>query len=277
MKPDTNIFVSESGEHASASLWFKDDIVIIGEFVAENFKAVNKLFEIIEQKAKENNCKKIIGPMNENTWNNYRFVSWKDNTPQFFLEEINPLIYNDFFTLNNFKSCAKYYSTIQDIKPTEKNNIDGITFKHPKLKKTEDFLETIYNLSIVCFKDNPYYSEISKEDFIEKYSKIIPLIRTNLILIAEKDKEPIGFMFAIPNYNDKSFNTIIMKTIAVLPEYQGLGIGKEMFNRVLTNAHKKGYKQAISAYMYQNNVSINLPKDSKKIREYTLYEKNLKE
>lgn len=277
MKPDTNIFVSESGEHATASLWFKDDIAIVGEFTAENLKATNRLFEIIEQKAKENNCKKIIGPMNENTWNNYRLVSWKDNTPQFFLEEMNPLIHNEFFILNGFKPCAKYYSEIQDIQQTTKNNINGVKFKNPKLKNTEEFLDTIYNLSIICFKDNPYYSEISKEDFFEKYNKLIPLIRPNLIIIAEKDDKPIGFMFAIPNYNDKNFDTIVMKTIAVLPEYQGLGIGKEMFNRVLNNAYKKGYKKAISAYMYQSNISKKLPKESKKIREYTLYEKVLKE
>lgn len=277
MKPDTNIFVSEGGEHATASLWFKDNVAIIGDFFAENIKAVNRLFEIIEQKAKENNCKKIIGPMNENTWNNYRFVSWKDNTPQFFLEEMNPLIYNEFFLLNNFNPCAKYYSDIQEITPTAKNNIAGIKFKHPKIKNSNELLETIYNLSIICFKDNPFYSEISKEEFFEKYNKLIPLIRPNLIIIAEKDDKPIGFMFAIPNYNDKNFDTIIMKTIAVLPEYQGLGIGKEMFNRVLNNAYKKGYKKAISAYMYQSNISKKLPKESKKIREYTLYEKVLKE
>ena len=80
----------------------------------------------------------------------------------------------------------------------------------------------------------------------KKYNKLIPLIRPNLIIIAEKDDKPIGFMFAIPNYNDKNFDTIIMKTIAVLPEYQGLGIGKEMFNRVLNNAYKKGYKRRIN-------------------------------
>ena len=56
---------------------------------------------------------------------------------------------------------------------------------------------------------------------------------SDVILIAEKEGKEIAFVFCIPNFieakEEKKIETIILKTIAVLPEYEYLAIRKYTF------------------------------------------------
>lgn len=107
------------------------------------------------------------------------------------------------------------------------------------------------------------------------------MVDEDFILIAEKDKKEIGFVFCIPNFNElkegKSLETIILKTIAVVPEYEDLGLGNVLLSKISKTAEEKNFKNWIFAFMYSNNKSQKMAKRNKTeiIREYALYGKEI--
>lgn len=107
------------------------------------------------------------------------------------------------------------------------------------------------------------------------------MVDEDFILIAEKDKKEIAFVFCIPNFNElkeqKTIETLILKTIAVIPEYEDLGIGNVLLSKIAKIAQGKNYKKWIFAFMYENNTSQKMAKRNKTeiLREYALYGKEI--
>jgi GNAT superfamily N-acetyltransferase len=68
-------------------------------------------------------------------------------------------------------------------------------------------------------------------------------------------------------------NAQILKTMAVLPGFRGMGIGAGLMAHVLAAGRKKGADSAIAALMADNVHSGNIiaKYGGKKMREYTLY------
>ncbi|HEY9619512.1 MAG TPA: hypothetical protein V6C78_04040 [Crinalium sp.] len=90
----------------------------------------------------------------------------------------------------------------------------------------------------------------------------------------------VGFLFAIPDLlqakRGDRINTVIIKTVAVLPGRQYAGLGNVLVARVQAIAHQLGYTRAIHALMHDANNSRNVSKHyAHTIRQYTLYAKEL--
>ena len=107
------------------------------------------------------------------------------------------------------------------------------------------------------------------------------MVDEEFILIAEKEGKEVGFVFCIPDFNELKregkLSTLILKTIAVLPEYEDLAIGNIMLRHIAKTAPNKNFEKWIFAFMYSNNTSQKMAKRNKTeiIREYALYGKEL--
>jgi len=107
------------------------------------------------------------------------------------------------------------------------------------------------------------------------------MVDPDLILIAEKEGKEVGFVFCVPNFNEaqrgENIHTIILKTIAVNPEYEHLALGNVLLKRITNIAKEKGFTDWIFAFMYSNNTSQKMAKrnNASVIREYALYGKDI--
>jgi len=226
-----------------------------------------QLEEYIRQ-LKEAGHKRIIAPINGSTWHNYRLVSWSNGDSAFLLEPQNPLWYNEVYEELGFKPLMKYSSdkfNTGNIKPIENE------YKNTALTIRgfqEGDLRLIYGLSLKGFEKNYLYDEITFEEFNKLYQPMLPMIDKELVVIAEVDNIPAGFIFAFMQ-ND----TLILKSMAVLTDFRSLGIGAKLINHVLITGQNKGAVTAIAALMSDGNNSNKIVSKygSEKIREYTLY------
>jgi len=67
--------------------------------------------------------------------------------------------------------------------------------------------------------------------------------------------------------------TLILKTICILPEYQGLGLGNALAYKIHLDAQKEGFKKVIYALIREDNKVKNFPKDDTLIfRRYAAFE-----
>lgn len=292
------ILIENNKEKGSAICYFEDTpklngkyIGTIGEFICENkiygIKLIEKCEEILKEKGKEF----IVGPMNMNTWHKYRVLKYTNGDNLFVLENVNPITDNEIFLEAGFKEICTYTSTKGELKDNynsksldlleEKITENNIVIRKFDKNNYKNDLKKIYNISINSFEKNPFYTKIPEEEFLKQYEGYINMCDEDFILIAEKDRKEIGFAFCIPDFNEikekGKVETIIMKTVAVLPEYREYAIGNVLFKKIANIAQNKGFKKWIFAFMYSNNSSQKMAKRNKteKIREYVLYGKEI--
>lgn len=244
-----------------------------------------------EEIFKEAGFKKIVGPMNGNTWKKYRVLKHSEDVPTFALENVNPVTDNEIFLNAGFKEEYEYTSTLGKVSDAYDSEVldmiedqimdEGIVIRNFSKVKAMEELEKIYNVSRESFSRNPYYTDIDKDNFIAQYTPYIDMVDESFIMIAEKDSKEIAFVFCIPNLVElqrgELLHTLILKTIAVLPEYEDLGIGNVMLRKIAKAAKEKRLEDWIFAFMFKENTSQKMAarNNSHTIREYVLYCKEI--
>ncbi len=292
------ILLEGDKEIAKATCYWKNtpevngrNIGTIGEFETNNEESGIKVLQKCEEILKEKGVSLIVAPMNRNTWKKYRILKYSNGEPAFLLENVNPIEYNEILLKAGFKELHTYTSTKGFIKDAYESETLDIIEKNLEYEKIvirkfdkanymQD-LRKIYNVSVKSFNRNPFYTPISKEDFVKQYEPYINMIDEEFVLIAEKEGNEVGFVFCIPDFNEfkreGKLSTLILKTIAVLPEYENLAIGNIMLRHIAKSAQNKNFEKWIFAFMYSNNTSQKMAKRNKTevIREYALYGKEL--
>ena len=238
----------------------------IGCFEMPDRDTGRRQLEVYVRQLQDAGHQRIIAPINGDTWHTYRLVSWSGNEPAFPLEPQNPLWYNEVYTELGFAPLKKYRSdtfSIGNIAPLPDTD-NALRFRNFR----DNDLKTVYEISLHGFDENFLYNDIPFEEFCRLYQPFLHVVDKKLAIIAEVENIPVGFMFAFP-----AGDRLILKTMAVLPEYRSNGIGAKMYNHVLLAGQRKGLKAAIAALIAEGNHSHKITSryGSEKIREYTLY------
>lgn len=290
--------VEEDNVLAEATCFYKatpevngQRIGTIGELTINDDEAGVKLLNECERVLKEKGVKQIVAPMNGNTWKQYRTLKWSNGDNPFVMEKVSPIEYNAVFEKAGFNEIDEYTSTKGKVKDYFDNEIldeiekrladENIVIRHFEKANALDELKKIYNVSVKSFCRNPFYTPIDEENFIAQYTPFIDMIDEELIYIAEKDGKEIGFLFSIPDFNEMKtkgkISTLILKTVAVLPEYEDMAIGNVMNRMIAKKAMEKGFEDWIYAFMYKDNTSQRLAQrnNTQLLREYVLFGKDL--
>jgi len=238
----------------------------IGCFEMSDKESAKQQLNDYIQQLKDAGHRQIIAPINGDVWHSYRLVSWSNGDPTFPFEPQNPLWHNEVYEELGFKPLMKYRSdkfNIGNIRPI--HNTDAAL----RIRAFQnDDLQLIYDLSLQGFNENFLYCEITFDDFSKLYQPVLPMVDNELVVIAEVDGAPAGFIFTFI-----ADNVLILKSMAVLPEFRSRGIGAWLINHVLLAGQIKGAKTAIAALMSDGNNSNKIVSKygSEQIREYTLY------
>ena len=266
------------------------NVNIHGKYRKDEEQLFNKIFEELKKEGIET----IIGPLNGTTWNTYRYVTEKGNGRPFLLEPWNEDYSVSLFEKLGFKHLAGYISTVME--GMNSNGRKNLNKKIEKLKKFDYYkdikvesaenkdlmavLNKVYDLTVEAFKNNFLYSELEREIFLKMYlSYEDKIIKKFFKMLYFKD-ELIGYVFGIPDYTELGYkgkiDTIILKTIAVSPEYNGKGMGYILINSLVEEAEKEEYENVIYALMHESNVSKNIGLLlGNVLRRYTLFIKEL--
>jgi L-amino acid N-acyltransferase YncA len=295
--PDIH-FMLESGNAlvARCSLWWNDTptelnqkLGLIGHYAARDGEAAQLLLDSACDELVKHGCGKAIAPINGNTWQSYRFMTERGDEPIFFLEFDHSETYPQHFQENDFLPLASYSSALNvDLLQTDarlekiqRRMIDsGIVIRPFEMEQFEQELHKIYELSVNSFQHNFLYTPIDEERFSEQYSQVKPYLQPELILMAEDGDQLVGFLFAVPDLlqakRGKAINTVIIKTVAVLPGRTYAGLGSLLLMRGQAIAHELGYRRAIHALMHDDNKSRNISnRYARTIRRYALFSKQL--
>ena len=138
-------------------------------------------------------------------------------------------------------------------------------------------MHKIGELSLQAFKNNFLYSPITIEDFDRQYAYYLSSIDPRYVLIAERNEDLLGYIFAIPNYIDRSKKGLIIKTLARSSDADSKGLGTVLSGALIDLAKSDGYEYIINAYYHDLNVSSNISRKYKGVifKNYELLSLNL--
>jgi GNAT superfamily N-acetyltransferase len=227
--------------------------------------------------------------MDGSTWRRYRLVTERGSEPPFFLEPDNPHDWPEHFRACGFRPVAHYISALNDDLSREDPRVRGIAerlaaqgvrIRPAEPCHFEDDLRRIYAVAAVSFRRNVLYTPIAQAEFLAQYRAILPAVRPELVLIAETEDRPVGFIFAVPDVKQaewgRPIDTVIVKTVAVLPDRARAGLGSLLLAACQRTARELGYTRAIHALMHEQNVSHNLSRHyAHPMRRYALFGKSL--
>ena len=281
---------------ARCSLWWMRTpfllghrVGLIGHYAARDAAAAGLLLERACRELADRGCGVAVGPMDGSTWRRYRLVTERGGEPPFFLEPDNPDDWLDHFLALGFQPIAHYISAVNcDLNRddprvnhiAERALAQGIRIRPLDPRHLEDDLRRIYALSAVSFRSNFLYTPIPETDFLTQYRALLPALRPELVLIAEAADQPVGFLFAVPDLKQTErghpIDTVIVKTLAVLPERAHAGLGSLLLAVCQRTARELGYVRAIHALMHEQNASRNLSRHyAHPMRGYALFGKAL--
>ena len=281
---------------AHCSLWWMQapplanhKVGAIGHYTAIDDDAASALLQEASVCLRANRCTIAIGPMDGNTWRRYRFVtgpgSFQPLEPAFFLEPMNPPEWPAQFVRAGFTPIAEYYSGLNtDLSRRDERiaplamRLDsaGVVIRSARRAELRDELKRIYAISRIAFTHNFLYTELPENAFIAQYLPLLSRIEPELILLAEHGPDLAGYVFAIPDFaqaaRGSAIETIIVKTVAILPDPELRGLGTLLVARVQEAGHGLGYRRAVHALMHENNVSRNISRHyAETMRQYALY------
>lgn len=282
---------------ARCSLWWSnaptlpgERVGLIGHYAARAADAGTCLLQFACKELARQSCSLAVGPMDGSTNRRYRLLTERGPEPPFFLEPDNPDDWPEHFTSSGFSPLAHYSSALQvgieQADPrvpllTEQFAREEIAVRRFDATHFTEELRGIYRVVSASFQQNFLASPLSEEEFLEQYQPLQPYVRPELVLLAERAGEPIGFVFAIPDWfqarRGAAIDTVIVKTLAVHPAYSKRGLATLLTGRLSEIALDLRYTRAIHALMHERNISRRLSQTNKGriIRRYTLYARKL--
>jgi len=282
---------------ARCSIWWRDTASIdnarvgaIGHYAADCSSYGSALLERACRELKARRCGHAIGPMDGNTWRHYRFVTERGTAKPFFLEPDNPDQWPDHFAASGFQVYANYVSELNPNFHIRQPGIGGLRQKFDDLRVTiepidlsraAEEVQGLYEVVCESFADSLLYTPLEYDDFAAMYMPFLGMIDSRLILVARHENRVVGFVFSPPDYlqsgNAGEIDTIVIKTVAILPRKKYSGLGRVLLVDLLKNAQAMGYRQAISALMHAENRSQKISSNcAGPMRGYQLFARALR-
>ena len=298
-RADVHLMAVDEHEGAAAecSLWWSQTpllghqrVGLIGHYRAANNSAAQALLTAACDRLRRGGCTCAVGPMDGSTWRRYRFVTDPGTEPAFFLEPQNPPEWPQQFLQTGFSPLATYFSALnadlaeQDPRLRDAENrlrTMGVVLRSAKADEARDVLRRMYRVACLAFRNSFLYTELSYDDFLCQYEKLLPLLRVELLMLAEQQTELVGFLFAVPDVlcqrRDTPMDTFIIKTVAILPRRELRGLGTLLVGQVQQIGRELGFRRCIGALMHERNTLVrNISANyGKPMRRYTLYAKDL--
>ena len=297
-RPDAHWLLVEDGHPAGrCSLWWRNTppyeghrVGLIGHYAANGSEAGAALLDHACQQLAARGCTLAVGPMDGSVWHRYRFITHRGPEAVFLTEPDNDDEWPGHFSQNGFTALATYHSSLaNDLTHRDPHTHraearliqKGVHLRPLNLDQFEEELRRFYRITMISFRKHFLFQPIDEAEFLGLYRPMRPVLRADMTLLAERDGQTIGFAFAVPDVLQARcgapVDTVVINTVAVLPDHAGAGLGGLLLERVQAIARELGYRRAIHALMHHSNISRNVSRRyATPMRVYTLFAKSLR-
>lgn len=232
----------------------------------EDVALIKSMWNSLVKEAKRLGISTLKGPVNGSVWHQYRCIKETDGSEYFKTEPMSEVYYYKLLTILKPVSEVLYYSAsrkkfdkVMGIIEARFKTLAEVGFHIQEVTNVNyEQLRNIAEISRIVFSKNSWgYTDLTEKEFLQLYSSDKLKQHLNRLYLLYKDKQIIGYC----GVTIENANTLILKTICILPEYQGLGLGNALAYKVHLNTQKEGFRKVIYALIREGNKVKNFPKD----------------
>jgi GNAT superfamily N-acetyltransferase len=189
------------------------DMALFGFYEAENDPAVGKaLFEALYDWVRQQGFKRVLGPVNPSTNDECGLLVQGFDQPPAFMMPYNPSYYVEQFQEAGLGKAIDLLAYHIDLNRTPVERLQRLLARfrkrHPEitvrpLRKATfwDDLEKVRQVYNEAWEDNWGFIPMTEKEIDFMASRLKPLLVEGLVWIAETEHEPVGFLLAVPDFN----------------------------------------------------------------------------
>jgi len=271
----------------------KDNAGFWGFFESVNDQQVaDALFRAAADWNREKGKDEMLGPMNPSTNDEVGTLIDGFDTPPFLMMTHNPPYYKELAENFGHTKAKDLYAWYITTEMAEKNITDkmlrvsrkilkryNITIRKINLKKLKEevvLLKEIYN---DAWSANWGFVPLTDPEFDKLAKELKPIADEELLLLAEKDGEPIAFSLTLPNVNEvfrkipdgkllpfgifkllfglKKIKNVRVLVLGVKRKYQFIGLGSVFYIETIRKALERGYYGGEMSWILEDNYQMN--------------------
>lgn len=173
---------------------------------------ISPLLEAVERAAKELGATCLIGPVNGSFWLSYRFKIDSFDLKPYFGEPRNPAGYPALFEAACYRQAniyrSNYYPPGALVTKRMQDRLGGFqalgyTIRTPRPREQEELITDLHGLISELYLDFPLYHKVDLSSFRTLFGTLPTVADFRLLRIAYKDGQPVGFLIALPDYQDR--------------------------------------------------------------------------
>ena len=254
----------------------------------DNQSVANALFEKVKEWLKIRSVSAIRGPASPSVNDEYGLlVDGFDQLPAI-LMPFNPPYYQSLIESAGFHKVKDLYSYHLKKKNVVSERLvrvaeivkkrEGLTFRSLRMDDFENEVKLIKDLYNKAWQHNWGAVPMTDEEFDVLAKDLKPIVVPELVLIAEYNREPIGFALTLPDLNialkhnrsgsllaglfcllfyKKKINRVRIIVLGVLPERQKTGAASVLFYETARRGMELGYTEGEAGWVLEDNVMMN--------------------
>ncbi|MDD2805343.1 MAG: GNAT family N-acetyltransferase [Elusimicrobiales bacterium] len=229
--------------------------------------------------------KTVYGPVNDTVWQRYGACSSGD-APAYGGEPYTPPAYAEYFREAGFEpadrrtTAAVYADEAQFGAGSESRaalEAKGFVFTELGAQDLAGKAAEVHAVAAAVFSGSPLFVPAGLDEFLYSAgSQAGRAAAGTLILAADAQGEPAAFLWGLPDAYSVGKN-FIFKTIAVLSEHRGKGLGRALFSLMDERAKAGGARRYLLSTMRAGNAGIEAlaARGAAPYREYLTFRKAL--
>jgi len=289
----------------------KEKAGFFGFFESINdYSVASALLDRVSEKLRNEGLEIIRGPMNFSTNEECGFLLEGFSEPPVFMTPYNPPYYNDLMEYYGMKKAKDLYAYTSDIPEelpekvlrvaaiAEKKGIHVRPINNKKIDLEMKIFREVYNSA---WEKNWGFIPITVEETLYMAQKLKPLVLPELTVIAEIDREPVGFMGVLPDYNfvlkkmkgkfnlftiakalyySRKIPDLRLLLLGIKAEYRNKGVDAILFREGF-GAKKEKYRQfkrVEFSWVLEDNIQVQMLVEiigARLYKKYRVYEKRL--
>lgn len=268
------------------------------------------LLEAVSHDLKRHDLETIRGPMSFSTNEECGFLIEGFESPPMLMTPYNPPYYGDLMERAGMVKAKDLYAFIYTVKEelpekilrvaalAERKGISArIMDKRQFMSDMRAFRE-VYNSA---WERNWGFLPISDEEITYSGERLKPLVVPELIIIAEKDRKPVGFLGLIPDYNfvlkkmggrldpvtvvkalyySRKITDLRLLLLGIKEEYRNRGVDALLFREGFKGVRKNGFKRVEFSWILEDNIPVIRHVEligGDLYKRYRIYEKRIRE
>ena len=269
----------------------QDNAGFFGFLEGVNDQAVfEALLDTAKNWLKERGKSEMMGPMNPSTNDEIGFLIDGFDTPPYFMMTHNPRYYPEIMDQLGYEKAKDVYAYYIDkniVQVSDKlRNVSvqtrqkfGVDIRTIRMNEFDAELERVRSIYNDAWAKNWGFVPLTPEEINYIADDFKKIIDPELVLIGEINGQPIGFLLALPNYNEvfskipngklfptgwlkflihrKKIKSLRVITLGIIQKLQKSGIGGLFYLDIIERGIKCGYYSAEMSWILEDNDLMN--------------------